>query len=496
MSWNVAPTAWRILPSKATAGASCSRNPWEVGEFLVYPSSNCSGPHIPPMEPLASSGLPSAAMDGDEETTWRATCNGCDTCEARGAYVGFEVSPNDAVLGGCLRLKQCTSGWRPWQRHCAPDLVLQERVGAIWYDVASFEPAGADQWTQYEFFQRPPSQPWPPAFPPSRPPPPPDLPPPPWPPPPTSPPHPPPSLPPLPASPLFAPSLSRWQLGLGAAAGIAGGVLAFIAALLCVVSASAAQLVSKLAFGGGKKSCCYTAEEITIWLSTRHSSKIPALHIAHGHPLTLLVSHANSEDLGDVREYWTAKSEELSVNVFAYEYSGYGLATGSPSERRICLDAVTALAHLTETLGLTPERDIVLYGKSIGSCPTLNLAINHAFRGVVLVSGLASGARTLSRRLSGCADSLAFNNLARLRKVEGMPVQLVHGTHDEVVSIEDARTMYDTCKAHHPLVPCWIDGGGHNGIENTQEYTAAVKAFLGHLLVESEPKSQAWHEKG
>ena len=75
-----------------------------------------------------------------------------------------------------------------------------------------------------------------------------------------------------------------------------------LAALLLVVGVSAARLVSKLAFGAGEKPCGYTTEEKIIWLNTQHS-RIPALHIARGHPLTLLVSHSNSEDLGDVRDY-------------------------------------------------------------------------------------------------------------------------------------------------------------------------------------------------
>ena len=277
---------------------------------------------------------------------------------------------------------------------------------------------------------------------------------------------------------------------MGAIAGIAVGGVALLAVLVFLVSISVARLVSKLAFGSGDKTCGYTADEATIWLHTRHS-RIPALHISRGHELTLLVSHSNYEDLGDVRDFWTAKSEELSVNIFAYEYSGYGHATGGrASEKRICADAAAALAYATETLGLLPSRDIVLYGKSIGSVPTLHLARYHAVRGVILVSGLASGARTLSPKFGGFADgleTLAFNNLARLKRVRGTPVQLIHGTLDEIVSIEDARLMHATCKAHHPLEPCWIEGGRHNDItaveaEFVGEHSRAVRAFLQRLL--------------
>ena len=58
-------------------------------------------------------------------------------------------------------------------------------------------------------------------------------------------------------------------------------------------------------------------------------------------------------------------------------------------------DARAALQLLVEGFKLKPERDIILYGKSIGSCPTCHLASRARVRGVVIVSGLASGSRVL-----------------------------------------------------------------------------------------------------
>jgi len=146
-----------------------------------------------------------------------------------------------------------------------------------------------------------------------------------------------------------------WQLGVGVAAGIGCAGLAFVAALVCVVSTFATHLATKLAFGAGEKPSTYTEEEVTIWLRTRHGSQIPALHLKHGHPLTLLVSHSNFEDLGDVRAFWTAKSEELAVNVFAYEYSGYGAA---PGHTRWARRPVTSLLWLIGGCTLALSLDV------------------------------------------------------------------------------------------------------------------------------------------
>ena len=73
---------------------------------------------------------------------------------------------------------------------------------------------------------------------------------------------------------------------------------------------------------------------------------------------------ASSQTIASVAE----KDDALQVDVFAYEYSGYGHSTGTPSEDNMYSDARAALHLLEHGFKLKPERDIVLYGKSIGSC--------------------------------------------------------------------------------------------------------------------------------
>ena len=49
--------------------------------------------------------------------------------------------------------------------------------------------------------------------------------------------------------------------------------------------------------------------------------------ISRGTP-TILYSHANAEDLGNIYPWCKFLSKMLGVNIFAYDYTGYGLATG------------------------------------------------------------------------------------------------------------------------------------------------------------------------
>ena len=62
----------------------------------------------------------------------------------------------------------------------------------------------------------------------------------------------------------------------------------------------------------------------------------------------MLVSHANAEDLGIVLAFWSWLSDVLQVDVFAYEYSGYGHSTGEPSEQNLYSDAKAALELLRD----------------------------------------------------------------------------------------------------------------------------------------------------
>jgi len=237
-----------------------------------------------------------------------------------------------------------------------------------------------------------------------------------------------------------------------------------------------------------------------MWLENDKGHKLPAFHIRKGNPLTILVSHANAEDLGIVLGFWSYMSDALQVDVFAYEYSGYGHSTGTPSEENMYSDARAALQLLIDGFKLKPERDIVLYGKSIGTCPTSYLASRNRVRGVMLVSGLASGSRVLFPTTKFYPmDMLYFNNIGRLATSKS-PTQVVHGTHDEVIPFSNGSDLHQAAAKYHPLPPAWIDGATHNNLETVHSvaYMRAFRAFLKHLLATApnspQPKSGNWFD--
>lgn len=84
-------------------------------------------------------------------------------------------------------------------------------------------------------------------------------------------------------------------------------------------------------------------------------------------------------------------SKELRINVLGYDYSGYGCSTGTPSVSNTIADVNACYQYLLQVKGKKPQ-DIVIYGQSVGSGPTCDIAASEkGVMGIVLHSPLMSG---------------------------------------------------------------------------------------------------------
>lgn len=63
---------------------------------------------------------------------------------------------------------------------------------------------------------------------------------------------------------------------------------------------------------------------------------------------TLLFSHGNAVDLGQMSSFYIGLGSRINCNVFSYDYSGYGASSGKPSEKNLYAD-VDAAWHALRT---------------------------------------------------------------------------------------------------------------------------------------------------
>ncbi len=78
----------------------------------------------------------------------------------------------------------------------------------------------------------------------------------------------------------------------------------------------------------------------------------------------MLFAHGNTEDLGNLRPFQEAYVAQ-GVSVLTFDYPGYGLSSGRPSEQGAYAAADAALEYLVDARGLEPGR-IVVHGRSLG----------------------------------------------------------------------------------------------------------------------------------
>ena len=63
---------------------------------------------------------------------------------------------------------------------------------------------------------------------------------------------------------------------------------------------------------------------------------------------TLLFSHGNAVDLGQMSSFYVGLAARLGVSIFSYDYSGYGASSGKPTEKNIYADIDAAFQHLRQ----------------------------------------------------------------------------------------------------------------------------------------------------
>ncbi|XP_011021114.1 PREDICTED: alpha/beta hydrolase domain-containing protein 17B-like [Populus euphratica] len=210
-------------------------------------------------------------------------------------------------------------------------------------------------------------------------------------------------------------------------------------------------------------------------LETKRGNQVVAVYFKNpAASLTVLYSHGNAADLGQMYDLFCELSLHLRVNLMGYDYSGYGQSTGKPTEQNTYADIEAAYRCLEEKYGVK-EEDVILYGQSVGSGPTLDLATRLLkLRAVVLHSPIASGLRVMYPVKRTYWFDI-YKNIDKIPLVN-CPVLVIHGTADDVVDWSHGKQLWECCKEKYE--PLWVKGGNHCDLELFPQYIKHLKKFI------------------
>lgn len=106
---------------------------------------------------------------------------------------------------------------------------------------------------------------------------------------------------------------------------------------------------------------------------------IPALFLKYPRSKKLILfSHGNATDLGQTLPFLQLLNQSLKVNVFGYDYQGYGIAKPIErpcSEKRIYVSIQASFNYVLNELKFEPK-NIIIFGCSLGSAASVYLASN------------------------------------------------------------------------------------------------------------------------
>lgn len=200
----------------------------------------------------------------------------------------------------------------------------------------------------------------------------------------------------------------------------------------------------------------------------------------------LLFFHGNAGNISHRRDSIEI-FHRLGLNVFIFDYRGYGQSEGKPDEQGLYRDANAAWHYLTEDKGFDAD-SIILFGRSLGGAVAAKLAAEVQAQGLMLESTLSS-AREFAREVFKILSRLVvirydFNTLKHIQKVN-CPVLVLHSPDDEIMPYRLGRKVYES--ANQPKQFVRMRGDHNTGFFLSQpEYEQEMARWLRAITDSSE----------
>jgi hypothetical protein len=173
----------------------------------------------------------------------------------------------------------------------------------------------------------------------------------------------------------------------------------------------------------------------------------------------------------------------IPAQVLAVDYRGYGRSEGMPSEAGLYRDARAAWEFLSAARGVPAER-IVIFGKSLGGAPAVDLASQVAPAGLVVQSSFTSIpdiAATLMPLIPRALIRTRMDSLAKIATVR-CPKLFIHGSADEIVAYAMGRRLFDAAPGPKRFFD--VPGASHNEthVVGGEAYLGALRDFVSECL--------------
>jgi len=193
---------------------------------------------------------------------------------------------------------------------------------------------------------------------------------------------------------------------------------------------------------------------------------------------TILLFHGNAGNLFN-RVYKLNEINKLDLNVLIISWRGFSGNEGKPTEKNLYHDAEKAVNWLNNK-GLD-NKDIVLYGESLGTGVATQLASKNNFGGIILESPFTS----MTNAAKIYYPYLPVNLLLRDRydsksKIKDIktPILIMHGKMDNIVPQKMGLELFE--EANNPKYSYFPEEDDHM-MEYNSQLLNKIKLFISKI---------------
>jgi len=193
---------------------------------------------------------------------------------------------------------------------------------------------------------------------------------------------------------------------------------------------------------------------------------------------TLVYFHGNAGSLEN-RIHKLNHFKNMNINFLIIAWRGFSGNNGKPTEEGLYIDGKSAIDWLIKK-GVD-EKNLILYGESLGTGVATHLAQNKNYAGVILETPFTSMIDTAKKFYPYIPVSLLlkdkFENYKKIKNINS-PILVMHGEVDQIVPFFMGKKIYEL--ANKPKYSYFTKYDDHM-MEYDENLVLALRSFLKSL---------------
>jgi len=221
--------------------------------------------------------------------------------------------------------------------------------------------------------------------------------------------------------------------------------------------------------------------EIETWFLTKPKAEFNLIYIS-----------GNGSNIRSAIPFFNSIGKQTNLNIFSFNYSGYGLSTGTPSINGIINDAELAIQYFSEIKN--NNLPTILMGYSLGGYVALQISNSIFIDKIILLSTFTSAEELESYLKKEALPQIirpflkldidkkvyALNNLNSLNDLD-KPILILHGEKDDFIPPKMGKKLFDLSKSKQKYF-VEIKGADHRTILKDDDKSSIVATEIIHFL--------------